>query len=156
MSTAPNPRLADQPDAAERPLIAMSNAALDELFRRSEAGPVPDGFMRGTVLAFPGTRLARPLAAVTYVLAWQGKVFDSRRGVLANKITPFRLRAVVAKVSHQDSWVDGRPCVLLDYARTSMLAKMVRDEIRLVAPGQYLGVVWVRRRRVAWFALRST
>jgi hypothetical protein len=136
-------------------LLDLGNSALDELFRASPAGPIPDGFMRGTVLAFPGTRLAKPLAVLTYYVGWQGKVFDARRGVLANKITPFRLRAVVAKVDQQGSWVDGKPCVALDYSRTSLLARMVRDEIRQIAPSHYLGVVWLRRRRVAWFALRA-
>jgi hypothetical protein len=32
---------------------------------------------------------------------------------------------------------------------------MVRDEIRLVSPGLYLGVVWVGRRKVGWFSLRQ-
>jgi hypothetical protein len=32
---------------------------------------------------------------------------------------------------------------------------MVRDEVRLVAPGLYLGVVWLWKRRVGWFTLRQ-
>jgi hypothetical protein len=72
-----------------------------------------------------------------------------------NKITPLRLRLIAAKVSHDTSWVDSGECVLLDYSHTSLVAKMVRDEIRLVAPSLYLGVVWLWKRRVAWFTLRS-
>jgi hypothetical protein len=139
----------------EDALLGMSNTALDDLFRASPSGSIPDGNMRGTVLAFPGSFIARPFAALAYWLAWQGKVVDGKRRMLRNKITPFRLRLIAAALSHDTSWVDDRDCVLLDYSRTSFVAKMVRDEIRLVSPSLYLGVVWVWRRRVGWFTLRS-
>jgi hypothetical protein len=141
MSTATASIQADPANVTEQTLFEMSNTALDRLFRRSDAGPIPDGDMHGTVLVFPGTLLAKPLAAVIYMMGWQGKVVDGRMGMLLNKITPFR--------------VDDRACVLLDYSHTSVVAKMVRDEIRLVGPSLYLGVVWLWRRRVAWFTLRS-
>jgi hypothetical protein len=139
----------------EAALLAMTNTALDELFRVAPAGAVPDGNMTGTVLAFPGTPLARPLAALTRLLLWQGKVVNRRRGVLKNKLTPLRLRAVVALVEPAPSWVDDRPCVLLDYSRTSLVARPVRDELRLVGPHLYLGVAWLGRRRALWFTLRG-
>lgn len=142
-------------DVTEQTLLATTNRELDELFRRSEAGPIPDGDMKGTVLAFPGTLLAKPLASAIFLVAWQGKVVDRGAGLLRNKITPLRLRLIAAKVSHDESWVDQRDCVLLDYSRTSFVAKLVRDEIRLVGPSLYLGVIWVWRRRVGWFTLRS-
>jgi hypothetical protein len=137
----------------EAALRAMSNTELDDLFRGSPAGLVPDGNMAGTVLACTGTRLAKPLAAVTRVLFWQGKVVNRRRSVLMNKLGPLRLRAVKALVYPNPSWVDARPCVVLDYSHTSLLARAVRDELRLVGPHLYLGVVWLGRRRVLWFTL---
>jgi hypothetical protein len=145
----------DTGDVTEQVLLDMNNKTLDWVFRRSEAGPIPNGNMRGTLLAFPGSRIAKPLAAIVYLVGWQGKVVDRRRGFLLNKITPLRLRLIKAKVSYDDSWVDDRECVLLDYSHTSLVAKFVRDEIRLVGPSLYLGVVWLWRRRIAWFTLRS-
>lgn len=135
-------------------LLGMSNTDLDALFRNSEAGPVPDGDMHGTVLFFTGTAVAKPLAKLLYVIAWQGKVVDRRQGMLRNKITPLGLRLVAAKVSAAPSWVDGKDCVLLDYSHTSVVAKMVRDELRQVGPALYLGVIWLWRKRVGWFTLR--
>jgi hypothetical protein len=156
MSAAPTPVATEDAGAVtEQVLLDMNNKTLDWVFRKSEAGEIPDGDMRGTVLAFPGTRIATPLAALVYLVGWQGKVVDRRRGFLLNKITPLRLRLVKAKVSHDESWVDGRDCVLLDYSQTSLVAKFVRDEVRLVGPSLYLGVVWLGRRRIAWFTLRS-
>jgi hypothetical protein len=140
----------------EDALLQMTNTGLDALFRSSEAGPVPDGDMRGTVLAFPATAAAKPLATVLRLVAWQGKVVDRRQGMLRNKVTPLGLRLVAAKVSLAPSWVDGRDCVLLDYSRTSWVARMVRDELRQVGPSLYLGVIWMWRRRVGWFTLRSS
>jgi hypothetical protein len=140
---------------SEKVLLGLTNNTLDTVFRDSPAGPIPDGNMRGTVLAWPGTRLAKLLAELIYLIAWQGKVVDRRESLLRNKITPVRLRVIKAKLSHEDSWVDQRECVLLDYSKTSWVTRLVRDELRLVGPELYLGVVWLWRWRVGWFTLRS-
>ncbi len=139
----------------EDDLLAMRNRELDELFRASPAGPVPAGVLDGVAVLFPGSRLARPLAAVVRLLVWQGKVVDPERAVVRNRITPLGLRAVAATVRTSCSRVDGRPCVVLDYSATSLVARGVRDEIRLVADHLRLGVVWLFGHRVAWFTLRE-
>jgi len=134
-------------------LTRLSPAHLDELFRNSFAGPIPAGDTRGTALIAPGTRLAAPLARLVRLIAWQGKVFDPATGTLRNKISPFGIRAIVAKVYADRSWLDGQPCIVLDYSRTSLLAHWVRDEIREVAPGRYLGLVFLGRVKLIHFAL---
>jgi len=53
----------------------------------------------------------------------------------------------------QDSWYDGKPCIVLDYSKTSIVAHLVRDEIREIAPGVYLGLVFLGRLHVLDFAL---
>jgi hypothetical protein len=141
---------------AEAALPRMSNAALDVLFRSSPAGDVPNGSVRGTALLFPGTVFGSMLGRLIYPFVWQGKVFDRRQGVLRNKVTKFRIRAIKADVSTGPSWVDGKPCTVIDYSHTSLVARMVRDEIRIVSPHLYLGVVWLWRRRAAWFAVRES
>jgi hypothetical protein len=147
---APVSLLVDEPR-----LLAMTNRQLDALFRASPSGDIPSGNMRGTVLMFPGTAVAKPLAAAIYLVAWQGKVVSHEHRLLKNKVTPLRLRLIPAQLDVVPSWVDDRDCVVLDYSRTSEVARMVRDEIRLVAPGLYLGVVWMWHKRVGWFTLRS-
>jgi hypothetical protein len=138
----------------ELDLLKMRSRQLDALFRESPAGAIPDGDGRGTILLLTGTLAGKALAAVAYPLAWQGKVVAPELGTLINKLTPVRLRAVRADVSIGPSWVDGRDCVVIDYSRTSWVAQWIRDEIRTVAPGLYLGVVWLRGHRVGAFALR--
>ncbi|WP_206429604.1 hypothetical protein [Mycolicibacterium nivoides] len=154
--TSPEPELTRRMALDESLLLGYPNSALDLLFRQSEAGPIPDGDTRGTLLAWPGTWLAKPLALLVRVIIWQGKVLDRREGVLRNKVTPFGIRLVKARLSIASSWVDDGDCVLIDYSTTSFLARMVRDEIRQVGPGLYLGVVWLWRKRVGWFTIRST
>jgi len=139
----------------EEVLLRTANSALDALFRESPAGPIPDGDTRGTLLAWPGTWLAKPLAFLVHLIAWKGKVLNRREALLRNKITPLGLHLIKARLSFDDSWVDRRQCILIDYSKTSFVARMVRDEIRLVGPGLYLGVVWLWRRRVGWFTIRS-
>jgi hypothetical protein len=134
-------------------LLDMPKAELDGLFRESPAGEIPQGDGKGTIVFAPGSRLAEPVARLGYLLAWQGKVFFPDRGDLLNKITPFRIRAIRAKVYKQASWLDGNESIVLDYSRTSVVAHWIRDEIRAVGPGTYLGIVYVRRARVLKFIL---
>src|SRR6476659_1992727 len=119
-------------------LLTMSFAELAESFGAAAAGPIPDGEAKGTPLIAPGTRINDERAEFTRIFGWQGKTFDAAHGSLRNRITPFGLNAIVAKVYLGPSLLDGRDCVVLDYSETSLVAHWVRDEIRLVAPKVYL------------------
>jgi len=135
-------------------LLTMSAAELDALFSSVEAGPVPDGVGDGTAIVAPGTAAASAIAGLVRVFAWQGKVFDAKDMVLRNRITVLGLRAIVARVAREPSWIDGKECIVLDYSNTSLVAHWVRDEIRLVGPGLYLGRVFWNKTRLIHFALQ--
>jgi hypothetical protein len=135
-------------------LEAMSQAELDETFRRSPAGEIPRGEGEGTVLVAPGSVLTEPAAKLIHLLAWKGKVFDPDRGELRNEVLLTGILAVRAKVYKEASWFDGEECIVLDYSHTSLIAHWIRDEIRLVAPGLYLGIVFWDHTKVIDFALR--
>jgi hypothetical protein len=132
----------------------MSSRQIDELYRRSPSGTIPDGPAHGTAILAPGTAVAPLIARFVRAVGWQGKVFDRQHGELLNSITPLRILAVRARVYHGESWLDGRESIILDYSRTSLLARWVRDEIREVSPGVYLGFAYVFRIRVIAFALK--
>lgn len=134
-------------------LFTRTKEQLDDLFRTAEAGPIPNGSAKGTALIAPGTAVSDELAQVVKLVAWQGKTFDAAAGVLRNRITALGLNAIVAEVYHGESLLDHKPCVVLDYSKTSIVAKWIRDEIRLVAPGLYLGRVYWDRKPVLHFAL---
>ena len=79
-------------------LLKMSQTELDDLFTKSPAGDIPSGEAKGTAIVAPGTTYTQDIADFINHFAWQGKVFDPAKGVLRNKITPFGLNAIIAKV----------------------------------------------------------
>ena len=137
-------------------LVPAKRAELAQLFSSGRVGEIPDGRGRGTVLLGAGGTTARLAAAASYAIAWRGKVVNARQARLKNIITPFKVQAIAAAVYKQDSWVDGSPCIVLDYSKTSLVARMIRDEIREIAPGVFLGVVFWGHRHVLDFALDFT
>ena len=140
--------------------LSLSREELDEIYSSAQAGEMPRGDTHGTAI-LAGSPLSKAVAAFARLFAWQGKVFDifstdGQAGVLVNKITPFSLTFIVAKVYRDNSWLDGRETIVIDYSKTSFFAKLVRDEIREVEPGVYLGKVWWRKTRILDFALTRT
>ena len=115
---------------------------------------IPEGEANGTAIIAPGTTYSTEIAELINHFAWQGKIFDATRGTLKNRILAFGLQAIIAKVYKGASWLDGKECIVLDYSETSLLAQRVRDEIRLIAPGRYLGVVYWGKKRLINFALQ--
>ena len=45
-------------------------------------------------------------------------------------------------------------CIVLDYSQTSLVAHWIRDEIRLIGPGFYLGRVYWASKPLIHFALQ--
>ena len=134
-------------------LLKMSQAELDELFTKSTTGEIPNGEAAGTAIVAPGSTYTAEVASWINHFAWQGKVFDAQNGQLKNRILPFGLNAIIAKVYKAPSWLDGKECIVLDYSETSLIAHWVRDEIREVAPNVYLGKVYLGKKRLIDFAL---
>jgi hypothetical protein len=124
-------------------LLKKSRDELDALFRNSPPGEMPDGEATGTAIVCPGTLCARLLAWLARWFLWQGKVFHAPGKRLINRITAFSFKAIQAQVYPGKSWFDDQDCIVIDYSKTSLLARFVRDEIRQVAPGLYLGQVFL-------------
>lgn len=123
-------------------LLKMSFQQLEDLFRESSSGPIPNGLADGTAIIAPGTPFSPEIAELINVFGWKGKEFDAEHGTLTNRILPFGLNAIVAQVYKAPSWLDDKECIVLDYSKTSLLAHWIRDEIRLIGPGFYLGRVY--------------
>ena len=81
---------------------------------------------------------------------------SARTHDLKNKISPLGIQAIAADVYTGRSWFDGADCIVLDYSKRSLVAKLVRDEIRRVAPGLYLGLVYWGNTRLIYFTLQFT
>jgi hypothetical protein len=134
-------------------LLKMSQAQLDDLFKASPPGEIPSGEAEGTAIIAPGTHYSPEIASFINHFAWQGKNFDAAKGVLKNRISMFGINAILAKVYKGTSWLDSKECIVLDYSDTSVLAHWVRDEIRQIGPGFYLGKVYWKKDRLIDFAL---
>ena len=137
--------------------LSKSVEELDEIYSNAEPGEIPNGDTHGTAI-LAGSIFSKFVALLVGLYAWQGKVFDlfcpsGQAGVLVNKITSFSLTFIVAKVYRDKSWLDGKDTIVIDYSTTSFFAKLIRDEIREVEPGVYLGKVWWRKKRILDFAL---
>jgi hypothetical protein len=135
-------------------MLKMSQAQLDDLFRNAPAGEIPDGEGEGTPIIKPGSAVSDDIARFVHLFHWKGKVFDRAKGELKNKILPMGHKAIVAKVYKDKSWLDQKECIVLDYSKTSLIAHWIRDEIREVAPGIYLGIVYWGKKKLIHFALK--
>ena len=135
-------------------LMKMTQAQLDELFTKSAPGEIPDGEAQGTAIIAAGSPFTPNIASFINHFAWQGKIFDAKKGVLKNRILAFGLQAILAKVYKGPSWLDGKECIVLDYSETSFVAHWIRDEIRQIEPRLYLGKVYWDKQRLFDFALK--
>lgn len=136
-------------------LLTIPARRLDQLFHEGTAEPVPSGDSQGTLIVSPGTRFTTVAATIVRTVLWQGKVFYPGQGMLYNKVTPLSILAEKAQVYRAASWFDGREAIIVDYAKTGIVARWIRDELRLIASGLYLGHAYRRSTRQRWlyFAL---
>ena len=118
----------------------LSAAQIEGLYRQGTASAAPAGKVRGLAL-YPDARFPRVRSKAARV-AWQGKVFDPASGSATNRF--FGVRVIKGNVYAGQSWLDGGPSLILDYQNTSKLYGNYRDEIRQVAPGLYLGLMYDR------------
>jgi hypothetical protein len=134
-------------------LAGMSQEQLDVLFKASPAGEIPDGSAEGMAIVGHGGFWRKFFSKMVRRWLWQGKVFSAGKGRLINRVSLLSIRAIVAQVYKGDSWLDGKPCIVLDYSKTSLVARKIRDEIRQVGPSVYLGKVYWGKKRLLDFAL---
>ena len=111
-------------------LLNLTDVQLDEIFGNGTVGDIPNGEAKGTAIVANGTKFSDEIAHFVNYFAWQGKTFDAEDGVLRNRITHFGFNAIIAKVYKGPSWYDQKECIVLDYSKTSLVARWIRDEIR--------------------------
>ena len=137
------------PDTITDPhdFLKLTTEQLDEIFRNSTPGEIPLGQGEGTAIIAPSTVVSDLIAKFVHLFSWKGKVFehdpaDPKRGMLKNRLLLLGTKAIIAQVYKGESWFDQKECIILDYSHTSLVAQWVRDEIREVSPGVYLGIVY--------------
>lgn len=123
-------------------LAHMSWDELEALYRQAPPGRISEGYAHGRAIYCPDDRLAGPRSKITHLL-WHGKHFSACDSMLINQWCG--VKAIKAQVYYGPSWLDGKPSIIMDYRQTSHVWKDVRDEIREVAPGVFVGIMFQER-----------
>lgn len=106
----------------------------DEQFRNGTVGCMPCGKTSGTVLYADGH--FPKLKARMQGTAWKGKDFHGD-GTFTNRWIGFE--AISTTVTTGTSWFDGQPCIVMEYPPNAPVFGGVRDELREISPGTWLG-----------------
>ena len=134
-------------------LPAATPCCWEALFREGTLGCGPLGPTRGTVLYADGKhpRLKARLQGVV----WKGKTFHDD-GTFTNRWLG-GVQAVSACVRVEPSWLDGQPCLVMQYAPDAPVFGNVRDELRQIAPDVWLGHSYdvATGHPKNWFVLRG-
>ncbi|HTU21501.1 MAG TPA: hypothetical protein VMG10_25915 [Gemmataceae bacterium] len=152
-----DPPLSAAPALCLEQLAAMSWCDLEQIYRQAPPGTIPAGYARGRAIYCPCAPLTPARSKMTQAM-WHGKHFCPADGTLINQWCFGR--TVRARVCYGDSWLDGKPSIVMDYRGMAHVWKDVRDEIREVAPGLYLGLMYRCKsgqpRMKMFFALEMT
>lgn len=119
-------------------LALCTPETLNAVFAAGYVTAVPAGPLRGLPLVNPGSANAG-VASRGGRVVWSGKRIDADSLVAVNRF--FGLPMIRANVRIEPSLRDGAPAIVLDYSGSSWLYRNVRDEIREVRPGLFLGYV---------------
>ena len=140
LAAAPEASAGDNvpPPQTMEQLVRMPAADLAALYAASPAASAPSGFAPGRAIKNPGSRFTAANSRATGLL-WKGKIFRDD-GTMINRLAG-GVKAIPADVYVGESWVDGQPALIFDYGR-SKLWPDVRDEVREVSPGLYLGIMY--------------
>jgi hypothetical protein len=139
-SSSAGPSETPGPTLCLEQLANMSWCQLEHIYRQAAPGTIPSGYTRGLAIYCPDAPLTPARSKMTQAL-WHGKLFCPAEGMLINQWC-LGTQAVRARVCYGESWLDGNPSIIMDYRGVSHIWSDVRDEIREVAPGLYLGLMY--------------
>lgn len=154
-------------------LSEMDAESLESVFKSGVVPPdmgVLSGKPKGRMLAVRYTDTTPMFGALKFISSnnffpWDGKSFfpvnqTVGRGINRLKVVAASFDAFPFETKVVDSFIDGKPCILLDYEQPEnpWFISMIRDEIREVSPGLFMGpAMWKDGRDnatlVLWFAV---
>ena len=119
----------------------MSSLQLEELYRNGKAFEPSDGYLKGRAFPKPD-KFGHQLRSESISLVWKGKNIYTKDAIMLNQVG--KKQMIAASISKDESWLDGKPSVIFDYAIGPKWAQKARDEVREIAPGLYLGIMYYR------------
>ena len=137
-------------------LVKMSQSEIDDLYKNSSVGEIPDGDSQGVAIIAAGSIFTKAIAWLTQLFIWQGKVFYRDQSFFLNKATIFRLRIFKGEIYKAEGRFTDGQTIILDYSKTSFLLRRVKEEMREIAPGFYLAQVYWGDKRISNFTLKFT
>lgn len=156
-------------------LAAMSADELKALYANAtvtDSLKALNGTPEGRMLAIRGPIGRSPIADALRAFArsrrfpWAGKSFDASDDKNGSGINRVRLAGVrnwfPFKTRFEPSAIDGKPCIRLDYAQPEnpLGIRSIRDELREVSPGVFLGpAMWdsgSKATTILYFAIDNT
>lgn len=143
-----------------RDLVSCNRLQLEELFRQAPPMELfPEGDWRGKVLPAPGTR-ANSWKSAVLGMGWVGKRFLAESRIMINRLPVGT--AIRARMFIRPSSLDGRNCLVLDYAGVqgplTRWVEPIHDEVREIAPGLLLGFMQNSKKPCdppLWFVLEK-
>jgi hypothetical protein len=129
----------------------LSPCDYEAMFAIGEPVKPPAAKYRGAVLWVETAACPRIRARLQNTV-WKGKHFDEC-GCFTNCFPGFEALPACGRI--EASWADGKPAFVMDYPSDYRLFGNNRDELRQVAPGVWLGRVWLRceHKFGGWFVL---
>lgn len=151
-------------------LLYLGPDDLAHLYRTARTPRIPDldGDLRGRLLALP--RAGRSLASFVRTLGawdrfpWRGKSFrstDGAQGEGINRLLNDRFRRLRFTTSVGPSRAGAFDAVQLDYDHRDnpFFVRAIKDEVRAIEPGLFLGTAWIvgrgRPRLACYFGLTT-
>lgn len=151
-------------------LSRMSEGALEDAYRWSETPSDVEGLngaLSGRLLTLSGPLGVGPARRLTRRIAcsrrfpWEGKTFQSWASARGSGVNRVRLLGERLWFHFETrlapSALDGEPCIVLDYGgdQNPWPVRQVRDELRQVAPGLWMGPATFRGVVLLYFALTT-
>lgn len=126
-------------------LKRIPQVTLDQYYNLSKnAMTIPEGPTVGCVVGWTSSPF-NPILTTLMNQLWAGKTFDGKTKTLKNNVLGFEI--VQADVYVGKSLFDGQDTIVIDYSKEKFPYNRVRDEIREVTPGLYLGRAYLMTSR---------
>lgn len=138
----------DGPVYTLKTLKKLDKKELRALFEGASLGVLPTDKVRGTVVR---KNLNNPITRGLLNTLWSGKQFYAQEGAweeieqerffiestLHNIVLGHKM--FKGQVYRSTSWLDGKPCWVIDYRKTASTIGYIRDEFRHIGQGLFLG-----------------
>lgn len=122
-------------------LQQMSECELAALYASSDVGTPFSGPMDGKILLITDAKCPK-LRAKFQNIAWKGKNAQPD-GTFVNRWVG-GIEKIGSRYEIAPSWIDGKPAIVVEYPSDTKLLWNMRDEVRQVAPGLYMGPIFDR------------